>query len=115
MQTLMIFLIGAFIGAACMWSSCRRANLAADAERRRMEKQETMYIEAMNAYKAESESWRLQVSEMRIDQANNAGYIEGYNACRKEMESCQNAGYANEIIAQGLRDGKRVTWAVINH
>lgn len=115
MEPLGFFLAGALVGAACMWSSCNRARIAADNERRRMEKRESRLIDERNAYQASAERWKLEITDMRIDQANNAGYLDGYNACRRESENQQAFSYSQDFIAKSLRDGKRVSWTVINH
>lgn len=115
MEPLGFFLAGALVGAAWMWSSCNRARIAADNERRRMEKRESRLIDERNAFQASSERWMMEVSDMRVDQANSAGYVDGYNAARREMEAEQNADFAIDTLTKGFRDGKRVSWTVINH
>ena len=115
MGTLAIFLGGALIGAACMWCSCNRARIAADNERRRAEKRESKLVEERNAFQASSERWKLEITDMRVDQANSAGYVDGYNAARREMEAEQTAGFAFDTLNKGFLEGKRVSWTVINH
>ena len=113
MDTLIIFLGGALVGAACMWCSCNRARIAAENERKRMEKRETRLTEERFAVQASADRTREQLMQLQIDQANSAGYIDGYNACRRDMDSTQAADVASGILEQGLKDGKRVYWAVV--
>ena len=115
MEPLGFFLAGAIVGAACMHYSHNKALIAAENERKRAEKRESRLVEERNAYQAASESWKLQFTDMRIDQANSAGYVDGYNAARREMEADQNADFAIDTLSKGLRDGKRISWTVINH
>lgn len=98
-----------------MWLSCRQARKAADNERRRMEKRESKLIDERNAFRADSEHWQQEVTAMRIDQANSAGYVDGYNACRRETEADQTAAFSEDLITRSLRDGKNVAWAVYHH
>ena len=115
MVSLGFFLAGALVGAACMWCSNKRAFMAAENERRLAESRETKLAKEREACRSAGESWRLQLMDMQIEQANSAGYLDGYNACCRDMENRKDAGYAIDTIAQGLRDGKRVFWTVINH
>ena len=115
METLAFFLAGAICGAAAMWSSNTRAMKAAAKERALSERREIRLLEERDACQAACESWRMQTAEMRIDQANNAGYLDGYNACRRELEAAQSADAVSDTISQALRDGKRVSWSVIGH
>lgn len=112
MEPLGFFLAGALVGAACMWTSGYRARMAMLHERRRMEKRENRLIEERDAYHAESEKWKVQVMDMHIDQENSAGYIDGFNACRREMENRQGEGFPCEFFTQSLRDGAHVFWTV---
>lgn len=96
LETLGIFLLGAVVGAACMHYSRNKALIAAGRERERTDK-------AVN-----------ELAVLRIEQANNAGYIDGYNAARRDAEAEQEAELANGILIQGLKDGKRVSWSVLN-
>lgn len=114
MEPLGFFLAGALVGAVCMWGSCTRANMAAECERRKAEKRENRLVQERNAHQASSETWKQTVADMRIDQANSAGYVDGYNAARREIDAEQAASISGELIARSLRDGKRISWRVIN-
>ena len=106
MGSLGFFLAGALVGAACVRYSRNKALIAADNERARSENQIQSLTNERNGY-------QNHLIEIRIEQANNAGYIDGYNACRRDMEAEQEAGIASELLTQSLRDGKRITCAIL--
>lgn len=112
MGTLGIFLGGALVGAGCMWLSCRRASIAADGERRRNETRiQALQMSEQSARNAADHLCET-LNQMRIDQANNAGYVDGYHACQKEMEAQNGMDTMNGFFANSLRDGKRVVLGV---
>ena len=115
MEPLGFFLAGALVGAVCMHYSHNKVLIAAANERRRAEKRENRLTDERNAYQAAAESWKHQITDMRIEQANSAGYIDGYNSARHEMEAEQSSDFAIDTLTKGFRDGKRVSWTVINH
>ena len=96
LEPLGFFLAGAIVGAACMHYSRNKAMIAADRERSRADKAMT------------------ELNEIRIEQANSAGYVDGYHAGQREMEAGQGIGIVNGVFAQSLRDGKKVTWTVLD-
>jgi len=114
MEPLLYFLAGTAAGAACMWCSCVQARNAAENERKRAEKREARFSEERFALRADADNAREGLARMQIEQANSAGYMDGYNAGRRDAENEQVSEFANGILKQGLQDGKRVSWTIFN-
>lgn len=115
MTILGIFLAGALVGAAIMFSSNHRASLAADRERARCEKREERLRKERDAFAASADQYREQLTQMRIDQANAAGYEDWRAAAQQESGSQYAAGAMTELFNRSLRDGKSVVVGIRGH
>ena len=115
MTILGIFLAGALVGAAIMFSSNHRASLAADRERARGEKREERLRKERDAHAAAADQYREQLTQMRIEQANSAGYEDGRAAAQQETDNQYAAGAMTDLFNQSLRDGKSVVVGIRGH
>ena len=107
LEPLGFFLAGAIVGAACMHYSRNKTLIAIDREKAKAMKQ-------IHALEEERNRYLKRLTDMLIEQANSAGYVDGYHAGQREMEAGQGIGIVNGVFAQSLRDGKKVTWTVLD-
>ena len=107
---IIIFLSGVVFGASAMFLSFRRSQIAVDHERKRAEKREERLRDQRDAHTVAEEQAKEELVQLRIEQANSAGYVDGYNACLQEngLDAVQG------ILDKGLRDGKRIVCSVFN-
>lgn len=113
MAPILYFLGGMLVGAACARYSRNLARIAADNERAAANEREKALISERDAYRAQADSWARTVTDMQMEQANNAGYLDGYHAAQTEQEAEQVAGFSMDVMDNTLRNGGRVSWSVI--
>lgn len=115
MAPILYFLGGMLLGAASVHYCRNVAQIAADNERQKADEREQRLIAERDACRAQADSLALTINDMRIDQANNAGYLDGYHAGQQEHEAAQVAGFSMDMMDNALKSGGRVIWTAINH
>ena len=114
MTEIAIFIAGMVVGALVMFSSFRRMQIAVRNERKRGEQREERISRERDLHQAAAERVRDQLEQLRIDQANSAGYVDGWRACQKEFQDADDLENANSLLRSGLRDGKRIVCGVFD-
>lgn len=107
-----IFIAGVLVGAVAMFSSFRRAQIMANRERERSERREERMRKERDAQREIAESVKELLEQMRIDQANNSGYVDGYQAGSKDTKNKDEMEISNVLLGDGLRAGKRIIYGV---
>lgn len=108
---------GVAIGVAAMLASNHRASIARANERASaIRREDRMRSERDVAVKARDDA-RLIITNLRIDSANSAGYVDGREASRREIErlTSENAVLRDQVKMENLldlnlRDGKRIVY-----
>lgn len=102
-------------GAVCMHAHNWAINQAVAREHARGERrEERLRSERDNNAKLLS-SAQAHIAQMQVEQAEAAGYEDGYRACYKDLASDEVGAGMNNVICEGLRNGGAVAVRILNH
>lgn len=103
------------VGAVCIQAHNWAINQAVARERARGEKREERLRSERDNYAKLFSSAQARIAQMQTEQAEAAGYEDGYRACYKDLASDEMGAGMNNVICEGLRNGGAVAVRILNH
>lgn len=103
------------VGATCMHAHNCTVARAVAYERQRAEKREERIRSERDNLRSLYQQTVTTIQSMKVEQANSAGYEDGYRACYKDMGSDEIGAGMNNFICEGLRKGGAVSVRILNH
>ena len=114
-QTLALCACCLAVGAVCMHAHNWAINQAVARERQRAEKREERLRSERDNHAKLLTSAQAHIAQMQVEQAEAAGYEDGYRACYKDLASDEVGAGMNNVICEGLRNGGAVAVRILNH
>lgn len=114
-QAIAVIMCGIAIGAVAMHAHNWAIDTAVARERQRAEKREERLRSERDNLRNLYQQTVAAIQSMKIEQANSAGYEDGYRACYKDMGSDEIGAGMNNVICEGLRNGGAVSVRILNH
>lgn len=114
MSELFVFLAGAAIGACAVALGNIRVSKMVALERQKAKAQEERTRKELSEAMTARAAKEMECVALKIENANNAGYMDGFIAGRKETQSAEAVRGITNILDRGLKEGKRVSCSVMN-
>lgn len=102
-------------GAVCMHAHNCAINQAVAREHARGERREERLRSERDNYAKLLTSAQARIAQMQVEQAEAAGYEDGYRACYKDLASDEVGAGMNNVICEGLRNGGAVAVRILSH
>lgn len=103
------------VGALGMHAHNFAVGRAVAYERQRSEKREERLRSERDSYQKLYRQSQATMAQMNAEQANSAGYEDGYRAACKDLEADGISASVNNAIMNGLRNGDGVSLRIMNH
>ena len=103
------------VGATLMHAHYWAVGQAVAHERQKADAQAQQLRAERDSYRRLHEAAVQTIQQLRLEQANSAGYEDGYRAAYKDAEAEGFSASVNDAIYTGLRDGSSVSLRILNH
>lgn len=114
MNYLLLVLAGTALGASAMYVHHCSVNRAILRERERSDRREDRLRSERDNYINLYKQAVATIEQLHLDQANSAGYEDGWHACYNEVNTTVYTDSLSDVLKNSLHNGKTVRMSVVN-